>query len=178
MKWLAARIAFLPTLAWNMLLGRVLRLRNWWDAIDESVIVGAFPFTVDAARLADEGVGGVVNTCEEYAGPGQAYERFEIQQLRIPTVDFQPPAYEDLVTAVEFIDACVAQGKRVYVHCKAGRGRSATVAMCWLMHAHGMTPEEAQQLLLEKRAHVHRHLAEREVVRRYYREQICDAEQS
>jgi len=69
MKWLAARIAFLPTLAWNMLLGRVLRLRYWWDAIDESVIVGAFPFTVDAARLADEGVGGVVNTCEEYAGP-------------------------------------------------------------------------------------------------------------
>lgn len=178
MKWLAARISFVPTLAWNLLLGRLLRVRNWWDAIDEHVLVGAFPFGVDADRLAEEGVGGVVNTCEEYAGPCDAYQRLGIQQLRIPTIDFQSPDYASVVAAVEFMDTCVAEGKRIYVHCKAGRGRSATVAMCWLMHTYGMTPEEAQQHLLDKRAHVHRRLAERDVVKRYYREQVCDQPKS
>ena len=39
----------------------------------------------------------------------------------------------------------IAAGGKVYVHCKAGRARSATVAMCWLMKAKNMSAEEAQQ---------------------------------
>ena len=170
MKWLAARLSFLPTLLWNVLLGRVLRVRNWWDPIDEHVIVGAFPFAVDAGRLASEGVGAVVNTCEEYRGPTTAYEKHDIAQFRMPTIDFQPPTYEHVTAAIDFMDKHVANGKKIYVHCKAGRGRSATVALCWLIHAAGMTPEEAQARLLEKRPHVSRKLAKRAVVQRYFQE--------
>ena len=39
-RWLA-RSLFFPTLGWNMLLGRALRVRHWWDWVDDQVLLGA-----------------------------------------------------------------------------------------------------------------------------------------
>ena len=75
---------------------------------------------------------------------------------------------EDVKEAVEFIEEHAARGESVYVHCKAGRARSATVVLCWLMKRHGMSPIEGQQLLLERRPHVNKRLAERPVVLDYW----------
>ena len=54
MRWLIAHFLFLPSLAWNMLLGRVLRIRHWWDPIDDHVILGARPFARDTRRAVRE----------------------------------------------------------------------------------------------------------------------------
>ncbi len=167
MRWLIAHLLFLPSLAWNMLLGRVLRLRHWWDPIDDHVILGARPFARDVARLEKLGVTAVVNTCEEYRGPVKQYEEYQIEQLWIPTIDFTPPSLEDVCKGVRFIEHESAGGGKVYVHCKAGRGRSATVALCWLMVAHDMTVDEAQQRLRERRPHVLRGLPQRTVVQQF-----------
>ena len=167
MRWLIAHLLFLPSLAWNMLLGRVLRIRHWWDPIDDHVILGARPFARDVARLEKLGVTAVVNTCEEYRGPVQQYEECQIEQLWIPTIDFTPPSLEDVCKGVRFIEQQSAGGGKVYVHCKAGRGRSATVALCWLMVAHDMTVDEAQQRLRERRPHVLRGLPQRTVVQQF-----------
>ena len=149
-----ASAVFYPTLFWNMLLGRVLNVRNWWDAVDDDVILGAYPFPVDVGKLAELGVGAVVNTCAEYAGPVKEYQRFNIEQLRVPTIDFTHPSLESLQTATEFMDDQIRQGKKVYVHCKAGRARSATVVACWLIRYRRMNAEQAQQQMLQVRAHV------------------------
>ena len=167
MKRLVARSLFIPTLLWNMLLGRLLGVRRWWDEVDEHVILGAFPFARDASRLQGLGVRAVVNTCEEYAGPQTAYQEAGIEQLRIPTIDFTPPSLEDVEKAVQFMDEQIAQGKKVYVHCKAGRGRSATVVLCWLVANRQMTPEAAHAHLLSARPHVNRGIAQREVVQQF-----------
>ena len=167
MHWLIARLLFGPTLAWNLLLNRLVSRRRWWDRLDDRVLLGALPFAADVPALAAEGVRAVVNTCEEYAGPAAAYAIADIEQLRIPTVDFTPPRLEDIERAVAFITEHAARGETVFIHCKAGRGRSATVALCWLIASRGMTPAEAQALLQEKRPHVSRSLHERAVVRRF-----------
>ena len=159
-----ARLLFVPTLLWNLLLGRVLRVRNWWDRVDEHVILGALPFAADVPRLAAVGVRAVVNTCEEYVGPVAEYAVAGIEQLRVPTTDFQPPQLADIEQAVAFMQRHIERGETVYVHCKAGRARSATVVLCWLVAAKGMTVDAAQQLLLAKRPHVKRDLARRAVV--------------
>lgn len=164
---LYAQLVWLPTLWWNYLLGRVFRVRRWWDRIDPHVIVGAYPFARDVAGLYMEGVRGVVNTCEEYHGPSLHYEAVGIEQLRIPTTDFTHPRLDDVRLAVEFIQRHVEEGGSVYIHCKAGRARSATVAMCWLVKYRDMTPAAAQELLLEKRPHVHPRLTERAVVQQF-----------
>ncbi|MEC7599054.1 MAG: phosphatidylglycerophosphatase and protein-tyrosine phosphatase 1 family protein [Planctomycetota bacterium] len=168
MNKLSAQLLFVPTLAWNMLLGRYLRVRRWWDRVDDHVIIGALPFPSDVPRLRDEGVRGVVNTCLEYAGPQRGYESAGIEQHRMPTVDFTHPELADVEKAVEFIKGHADKDQSVYVHCKAGRARSATVVLCWLIQEHGMTPEQGQKLLLEKRPHVNPKLVERPVVQTFF----------
>lgn len=150
-----------------MLLGRWLNVRNWWDSVDTHLIVGAFPFARDVPKMAQAGVRAVVNTCEEYEGPVEQYEKFQIEQFRMPTIDFTHPSFEDVCRAVEFIELSVAQDKTVYVHCKAGRARSATVAICWLMKSRQISAAQAQQVLNENRPHVNQHLPERPVVKEF-----------
>ena len=124
---------FYPTHWWNLFMSKVFSFRNWWDAVDDVLILGARPNNVDAEQLSEIGVTGVVNTCDEYAGPVSVYEKNGIEQLHIPTIDFTHPLIDDVEAAVDFITKHATRGGRVYVHCKAGRARSATVAICWLM---------------------------------------------
>ena len=164
---LYARIVFWPTLAWNYLLGRILKRRQWWNRIDPHVIVGAYPFAGDVAAMRGEGVRAVVNTCEEYAGPTEEYANHGIEQFHMPTTDFTHQRLSDVEAAVEFIQKYKLQNDTVYIHCKAGRARSATVAMCWLIKYRQMTPEQAQKHLLAARPHINPHLASRPVVQQF-----------
>ena len=168
-NWIKARLIFYPTLLWNVVLGRWLKLRNWRDPIDDHVVLGAFPFSKDVSELAAEGVKAVVNTCEEYAGPQKEYARYGIEQMRMPTIDFTHPSFVDVNRAVDFIQENVDAGKTVYIHCKAGRGRSATVAICWLMKSKQISADAAQKWLIEKRHHVNHHLPSRPVVQEFER---------
>lgn len=167
LRRLYARSVFYPTLAWNFSLARILRVRDWWNRIDPHVIVGAYPFARDAAAMHEAGVRAVVNTCEEYPGPVEEYEKLGIEQLWIPTTDFTHPRLEDVTRAVEFVQRHAESGETVYIHCKAGRARSATVALCWLMKYRGLTMEEGQAKLLEMRPHVNPRLTERPVVQEF-----------
>ncbi|MGB7325672.1 MAG: dual specificity protein phosphatase family protein [Rubripirellula sp.] len=164
LRRLYARTVFYPTLAWNFTLARVLKRRNWWDHIDPHVIVGAYPFSRDVDSMHAAGVRAVVNTCEEYEGPHLKYTHHGIEQLRIPTTDFSHPRLADVQQAVEFVQQHVEADEIVYIHCKAGRARSATVAICWLIKYRGMSPAEAQASLLKSRAHINPRLTQRPVV--------------
>ena len=168
MRRVVARSLFVPTLGWNMLLGRVLRVRRWWDRVDEHLVLGALPLARDVPRLHAEGVRGVINTCEEYAGPVSAYERAGIQQLRLPTIDFTHPSLQSVQQGIEFIERHAAAGESVYVHCKAGRARSATIAMCWLIAFKNLSPDDAQRILLQRRPHVNAKLTSRPVVQEFH----------
>lgn len=174
-KLLKARLLFPPSLAWNLVLGRVLGVRNWWDAIDEHVLLGALPFPRDVAVLAELGVQAVVNTCEEYAGPRRAYARHRIEQLRVPVIDYAPPTRAQITEAIAFIERHVQAGRKVYLHCKAGQGRSATIALCWIMHTQDVGPEEAFRRLQAKRPQVNPHIVHRAAVQRFAQARLPSA---
>lgn len=162
-----AQLIFVPTYAWNFLLGRVLRWRHWWDEIEPGVLLGARPLSVDVQGLYDLGVRTVVNMCDEYEGPVHEYERLGIRQRWLRTIDFQPPSIENVRTGVEAIEESVKNDEKVYVHCKAGRGRSATVVLCWLVKYRGLNAAAAQQRLLARRPHVNANLETRLVVKEF-----------
>lgn len=159
-----ATLVFYPTLAWNFSLARILRVRRWWDFVDDHVIVGAFPFARDVSAMHAAGVRAVVNTCEEYAGPTTQYETLGMEQFHMPTTDFTHPKLDDVCRAVAFIDRHVDASETVYIHCKAGRARSATVAMAWLISRYRLSPAEAQRRLLDRRPHINPRLTERPVI--------------
>lgn len=165
--WVCARLLFYPTLVLNILTCRVLGLRNWYDRIDEYVILGALPCKDDVPRLKKMGVRAVLNVCEEYSGPVEAYAASGIEQLRLPTIDYTSPSLSTVCRGVCFIEKWVSRRSLVYVHCKAGRGRSATVVLCWLIRAKKIGPHEAMDFLSERRPHVNKRLDKRRVVREF-----------
>ncbi|MBI1249628.1 phosphatase [bacterium] len=170
LQHLFARLIYWPSYLFNWTMIRGLRWWHWYDEIAPHVYVGAVPSRLIAKELAENGIRGVINTCQEYEGPLDIYRQYDVEQLYLPTIDFQPPTVEDIEQGVSFIEKYVAQGKDVYIHCKAGRARSATIALCWLLKAKRMTPEQAQGYLQEKRRQVMPKLYLRSVVQSYYRE--------
>jgi atypical dual specificity phosphatase len=56
-----------------------------------------------------------------------------MKELYLPVVDHFEPSVEDLRRAVNFIRSYEAQGKKVYVHCRAGHARSAAAVFAWLL---------------------------------------------
>ena len=55
-------------------------------------------------------------------------------QLQLATIDFNnAPSQEMLRKGVEFIEEINVKKSSVYVHCKAGRGRSTTLVACYLI---------------------------------------------
>lgn len=54
---------------------------------------------------------------------------------------------EQIKSGVEFIRKHRMLNQTVYVHCKAGRYRSALMVACYLVHEKKMRPEEAVSLL-------------------------------
>lgn len=180
LRQLRARTLLYPTLAWNYLLGRTLKLRNWYDEVAPGVFLGARPFSRDVAPLRKLGVTGVVNTCEEYAGPIIEYQKHGIDQLRVPTIDFTEMRLDDIEKGVEFVQRHLDQGGGVYIHCKAGRARSATIAVCWLVAAQGITPEEAQAKVLLARPHANAQIYKRKNVQEFYRQhkEVAEAQKT
>ena len=52
------------------------------------------------------------------------------------TVDFQPPSLTAIQQGLDILEQARTSGHSVYVHCKAGKGRSAVVTACYLMEVH------------------------------------------
>ncbi len=90
-------------------------------------------------------------------------------------MDFTPPTLKSVKAGVAFIQRFAERNEKVYVHCKAGRARSATIAICWLHQYRQMSMSDAQAFLLEKRPHVNPRLPQRAVVQEFA-SQHSDAE--
>ncbi|KAK3135039.1 hypothetical protein QOZ80_5BG0413860 [Eleusine coracana subsp. coracana] len=141
-----ARVLFYPTLLYNVLRNRFEAEFRWWDRVDQYVLLGAVPFPSDVPRLKQLGVKGVVTLNEPYETlvSTSLYQAHGINHLEIPTRDYLfAPSLEDVCRAVDFIHRNEMQGGSTYVHCKAGRGRSTTVVLCFLIKYRNMTPEAA-----------------------------------
>ena len=90
--------------------------------------------------LTARGITAVVNMRIEFDDrkAGLAPPRY----LYLPTVDDTAPSLEHLREGVAFIEHEIANGGSVYVHCGAGVGRAATMAVAYLVHT-GLMPDRA-----------------------------------
>ncbi|KAF3442945.1 hypothetical protein FNV43_RR16863 [Rhamnella rubrinervis] len=152
-----ARILFYPTLLYNVLRNKIETEFRWWDEVDQFLLLGAVPFPKDVPRLKLLGVGGVITLNEPYETlvPTSLYYSHGIDHLVIPTRDYLfAPSFVDISRAVEFIHKNASCGRTTYVHCKAGRGRSTTIVLCYLVEYKNMTPAAALDLVRSRRPRV------------------------
>lgn len=91
----------------------------------------------------DQGVTLILDLTEDgELTPYSAHVPEGVQHVRIPVRDFTVPTREQITRALDTIDAELARGGVVYVHCWAGCGRTGVVVGCWLVR-HGTHPQEA-----------------------------------
>ncbi|KAK7496258.1 hypothetical protein BaRGS_00012423 [Batillaria attramentaria] len=99
-------------------------------------------------RLQSLGVTAVVNVSTTCANHFEA----DLRYLNIPVND---SASADLTvwfaTANEFIDSVQREGGRVLVHCHAGRSRSVTICLAYLMRTYGWTLDAAYEHVRARR---------------------------
>jgi len=179
-----ARLSFLPSLGLNVVLEKVAG-RAWWNRIDNKVVLGALPFRgQNAQEIVDtESVKAVVSMNEDYelkafSNLGPQWADLGVKFLQLPTTDmFTSPSQEHLQTGVRFIREVIAEneGSSVYVHCKAGRTRSATLVGCYLMEEYGHSPEEAVAFMADKRPHIWIHDKQWQALREYHRTHVQKA---
>ncbi|OCT82150.1 phosphatidylglycerophosphatase and protein-tyrosine phosphatase 1 [Xenopus laevis] len=157
---LLARVAFYPSLLYNVLMEK-MSSRKWYNRIDETVILGVLPFRGMSSKLVnEENVHGVITMKEEYetrrlCNSAEQWKAMGVEQLCLSTVDFLGvPKLEHLQQGVEFIDKHRQKGSSVYIHCKAGRSRSATMVAAYLIQRHKWKPDEAAAFIAEIRPHI------------------------
>ncbi|MBA0831615.1 hypothetical protein Goarm_016068 [Gossypium armourianum] len=166
-----ARALFYPTLLYNLVRNKIQSEFRWWDRVDEFILLGAVPFPTDVPRLKDLGVSGVVTLNEPYETlvPTSLYHAHNIHHLVIPTRDYLfAPSFADICQAVDFIHENASVGKTTYVHCKAGRGRSTTIVLCYLVEHRHMTPDAAYEYVRSIRPRVLLAPAQQQAVQDYY----------
>ncbi|XP_002991389.2 putative dual specificity protein phosphatase DSP8 [Selaginella moellendorffii] len=170
-----ARLLFYPTLAYNVLRNSMEDEFRWWDQVDEFLLLGAVPFRSDVILLKSAGVRGVVTLNEPFETlvDSSFYQEHGISHCVIPTRDYYfAPAVKDIRRAVNFIHEHALRGETTYVHCKAGRGRSTTVALCYLMEHRGLNPIDAFNYIRARRPRVLLASAQWEAVYEY-RHKYC-----
>ncbi len=131
-------------------------MSEWFEiygfgAIDQQLLTGSQPGDAyDVAVLRDAGVTAVVNLCDEVEYPDgareevvAAYAAAGITEERFETEDYGhllPGLLEKTSGALlELLDA----GEVVYLHCRAGWQRSATVAAAAIARRGAMEPDAA-----------------------------------
>uniref|UniRef100_A0A3B1ITW8 Phosphatidylglycerophosphatase and protein-tyrosine phosphatase 1 n=1 Tax=Astyanax mexicanus TaxID=7994 RepID=A0A3B1ITW8_ASTMX len=178
MSGVLARVLFYPTLAYNVVMERVSS-RWWFNRVDQTVILGALPFRSMTQELVNmENVKGVITMNEEYetkffCNSEAEWRAAGVEQIRLSTVDLTGvPSLEHIHQGVDFVMKHRENGTSVYIHCKAGRSRSATMAAAYLIRIHCWSPEKACSMLAEVRPHILVRSAQLDILKKYH-QQVC-----
>jgi len=160
-----ATIVFYCTLGYNLARNYIQPSSfRWYDRIDDNIIVGAIPFSSMVEELkTSENVGGVVSCNEEFElqalkkiARRKDWEDADVAYYNIPIRDFVGSASnKDIAEAIKFMEQINSSGKTVYLHCKAGQTRSASIAACYLMKRLSLTTDVACHTVRSKRIRAH-----------------------
>ncbi len=100
--------------------------------------------------LTKAGIGAVVDARSEACDDEAALARHNLAFLHIAVDDREAPSPEQLREATTWTLAQIAAGRKVYVHCRSGIGRSPSIA-CAILVAIGYPLADAYQIIRRQR---------------------------
>jgi len=127
--------------------------------VGEDLVMGAYPQdAADVAELAAAGVTRIFNLVQDLEyDPGAraacvaALAAAGIKERRVELVDYGSLQSVQIEDAAQTVLAWLSVGERVYVHCRAGWQRSATVVAAIVTLLEGVEPEQALEILRERK---------------------------
>ncbi|MBU1228791.1 MAG: dual specificity protein phosphatase family protein [Proteobacteria bacterium] len=102
--------------------------------ITDHLAVGPAPMSYAALDdLRSQGVGGILNLCAEFTDLHriEAGQGFEVYHL--PIEDEEAPELAELEKALDWLDEAIYLGKKVFIHCRHGIGRTGTVLNAYIL---------------------------------------------
>ncbi|RNA04995.1 phosphatidylglycerophosphatase and -tyrosine phosphatase 1-like isoform X1 [Brachionus plicatilis] len=153
------KLAFYPSIYYGIAL-EYLGLRKWYTRIDENCILGALPMKrnyLDIIR--NEKISAVLTLNQDHelkwSVSKAEWENHGVDFLQVSINDFTGVANLDQIKqSLSFISKHKSKNQCVYVHCKAGRYRSALIVACYLILHKNMNPSEAVEHLKKIRPNV------------------------
>jgi protein-tyrosine phosphatase len=164
-----------------------LRLVSSWfrsygfaDVLD-GLLIGAYPLDRDDVGMLEwVGIERVLNLVEDGEYPEGDRDAVEtalaeagIEERRIGMTDYGNLPSEALERAVAEVVASLEEGKRTYLHCRAGWQRSAAVAAGVVAIQEGVDVEEALALVKARKPSADPLPHQREDLRRWWDERIA-----
>jgi len=139
----------------------------WRTWVTPDLLVGGFLYPFDVDALVASGVGAVVNVSRELVEPRVRIEAAGLAYLQVPCWDGRVPSLPDAREGVDFIAQQIEAGRKVYVHCASGVGRSVSLVLCYLCAREGRGIDEAAATLHRLRPRVSLSAVQRGFVSRY-----------
>ncbi|MGE4296617.1 MAG: dual specificity protein phosphatase family protein [Desulfovibrionaceae bacterium] len=102
--------------------------------VTDHLAVGGAPLSVEQLdRLKHEGVDAILNLCGEFCDLHhvEAAHGFEVRYM--PIGDEEAPELHALEETLAWLDECLYLGKKTYIHCRHGIGRTGTVLNAYLL---------------------------------------------
>jgi len=134
---------------------------SYW-VIPHRLLAGEYPAALFAADLSRKRMGAFLKagfntyinlTCEGELEDYQSILReqagflnINIECLRHPIGDYGLPVSEGMSATLDTIDNALARGRKIYLHCYGGIGRTGTTVGCFLVR-HGLTGADALRQL-------------------------------
>lgn len=137
-------------------------IESYW-VVPGAFLAGEYPACTDfpdAAKRLDALLASGINTCFDLTEPDElppylpllderaALRGTPIGYKRFPMVDFGLPQPTLMLALLDSIDAGLASGRRIYVHCRGGLGRTGMAVGCYLVR-HGASGHAALKQIAE-----------------------------
>lgn len=185
------KVKYEITLINSLVKNSILESWSWMSNINNYLFLGAIPLrNKDHLQklLVEYKITAVLSVVEPFEWETRClfsdpvtpeeWKKNNIAHMHLNAVDFDAVHFEpeQIHQGVEFIEQQRQAGKIVYVHCKAGRGRSAAVVICHLLR-YGGAPNinAAISSVKARRPQMHLGVGQRESVQHYF-ERYCGME--
>lgn len=138
------------------------KMSPWWNTIDSSLILGALPLQVKLEEMLKSiDAPAILSLVEDFELQGLPFclrpvskddwKYRQIPHLQLSLPDMKCLSNDQFDQGIEFIEEQKAKGRQIYVHCKAGRGRSASLVAAYYAEKYKLDVESALKKIRDKR---------------------------
>ena len=121
--------------------------------INKQIAVGAAFLDEDIPQIKKEGIDAIVDVRSEYCDNAELLKKYNIDFLNIKVDDCCCPTAKQLKEVFSFVEPFLQKGKKIFIHCQNGCGRSPLVVIA-ILAKKGMDVSDALYLIKDKHPRV------------------------